>query len=31
MDKTERQKQGVQKWVQSNCRGTLMWATGMGC
>lgn len=28
LDRTERQKLGVRKWVQPGCRGTLMWCTG---
>lgn len=30
LDRTQRQKEGVKKWIQSGCRGTLMWATGTG-
>lgn len=30
MTRTERQKLGLQKWVQSGCRGTLQWSTGVG-
>lgn len=30
MDRNERQNLGVRKWVGNGCRGTLMWATGVG-
>ena len=30
MDRTERQKLGVRKWIDSGCRGTLNWSTGVG-
>ena len=30
LDRTERQKLGVRKWIQSGCRGTLQWCTGVG-
>jgi superfamily II DNA or RNA helicase len=30
MDRTERQKLGIQKWVNAGCRGTLVWSTGVG-
>jgi len=30
MDRTQRQKEGIKKWVQSGCQGTWMWATGVG-
>lgn len=30
MDRTERQKLGIQKWISSGCRGTLAWCTGTG-
>ena len=26
----ERQKEGILKWVKAGCRGTLVWATGIG-
>ena len=25
LDRTERQKLGIKKWVESGCRGTLQW------
>lgn len=30
MDRTERQKFGIKKWMEAGCRGTLNWATGTG-
>ena len=30
MDRTERQKLGVRKWVDSKCRASLCWSTGVG-
>lgn len=30
LDRTARQKLGVQKWIDSGCRGTLQWSTGVG-
>ena len=30
MDRTQRQHQGVQKWVDNKCRGTFNYATGTG-
>lgn len=30
MDRTERQKLGIRKWVDYKCRGTLCWSTGVG-
>jgi len=30
LDRTERQKLGVRKWINSGCRGTLCWSTGVG-
>lgn len=30
MTRDERQRLGIQKWVNSGCRGTLMWCTGVG-
>lgn len=30
LDRTERQRQGVQKWINAGCRGTLQWSTGVG-
>lgn len=30
LDRTERQKEGVKKWISANCRATLMWASGVG-
>jgi len=30
MDRTERQKLGLQKWINVGCRGTLAWSTGVG-
>lgn len=30
LDRTERQKLGVRKWMQKGCRGTLCWSTGVG-
>ena len=29
--RSERQEKGVQKWVDNRCKGTLSWATGVGC
>lgn len=28
--RSERQEQGVQKWIENNCIGCLNWATGVG-
>ena len=30
MTRSERQEEGIQKWISSKCRGTLQWATGVG-
>jgi superfamily II DNA or RNA helicase len=30
LDRTERQNEGIEKWVKNGCRGTLQWATGTG-
>lgn len=30
LDRTERQRQGVKKWIDAGCRGTLQWCTGVG-
>lgn len=30
LDRNERQDVGIRKWVNSGCRGTLVWATGVG-
>jgi superfamily II DNA or RNA helicase len=30
LDRTERQREGVQKWINAGCRGTLQWCTGVG-
>lgn len=30
LDRTERQEQGIEKWINNRCRGTLCWATGTG-
>ena len=30
LDRTERQKDGIDKWIAAKCRGTLQWATGTG-
>lgn len=30
LDRTERQKEGVRKWINSGCRGTWMYCTGFG-
>lgn len=30
LDRTERQKEGIDKWIAAKCRGTLQWATGTG-
>ena len=30
LDRTERQKLGVRKWINAGCRGTLQWSTGIG-
>lgn len=30
LSRNERQKLGIQKWINRGCRGTLQWATGVG-
>lgn len=30
LDRNERQDLGIKKWVNAKCRGTLVWATGVG-
>jgi len=30
MTRDERQKLGIQKWINNGCRGTLEWCTGSG-
>jgi len=30
LDRSERQKLGLQKWVEAGCRATLQWCTGVG-
>ncbi len=30
LDRTERQRAGVKKWIEAGCRGTLQWCTGVG-
>lgn len=30
LDRTERQKLGVRKWISSGCRGSFCWSTGVG-
>lgn len=30
LDRTERQRLGVRKWIEAGCRGTLQWCTGVG-
>lgn len=30
LDRTERQRLGVQRWIDSGCKGTLQWCTGVG-
>ena len=30
MTRDERQRLGVKKWINSGCRGTLVWSTGVG-
>jgi superfamily II DNA or RNA helicase len=30
LDRSERQKEGIRRWVQAGCRATLQWATGTG-
>ena len=30
ISRTDRQKEGVRKWIQAGCKGTLVWATGTG-
>lgn len=30
MTRTERQKEGVKKWIKNGCKGTLEWCTGVG-
>lgn len=30
LDRTERQRLGVKKWIEAGCRGTLQWCTGVG-
>lgn len=30
LTRTERQKDGLRCWIKNNCKGTLVWATGVG-
>lgn len=30
IDRTTRQEEGIQKWINAKCRGSLQWATGTG-
>lgn len=30
VSRTERQKEGVKKWIKAGCKGTLVWSTGTG-
>ena len=30
LDRTERQKEGIQKWIEAKCKASLQWATGTG-
>ena len=30
LDRTERQRLGITKWINAGCRGTLQWCTGVG-
>lgn len=30
ISRTDRQKEGIKKWIQAGCQGTLVWATGAG-
>lgn len=30
ISRTDRQKEGVRKWIEAGCKGTLVWATGTG-
>ena len=30
IDRTTRQEEGIQKWIEAKCRGSLQWATGTG-
>lgn len=30
LDRTARQRLGVQKWMEAGCKGTLQWCTGVG-
>lgn len=30
VSRDERQDEGVQKWINNKCKGTLEWATGTG-
>ena len=30
ISRTDRQKEGVRKWIKAGCNGTLVWATGTG-
>lgn len=30
ISRTDRQKEGVRKWIEADCKGTLVWATGTG-
>lgn len=30
MNRTERQKEGIEKWIKSGCRGTALYPTGFG-
>lgn len=30
LSRTNRQKEGIKKWIQAGCKGTLVWSTGTG-
>lgn len=30
VSRTERQKEGIKKWIKAGCKGTLVWSTGTG-
>ena len=30
LDRTKRQEEGIQKWIDAKCKASLQWATGVG-
>lgn len=30
LSRTDRQKEGIKKWIKAGCKGTLVWSTGVG-